>query len=87
MEMDFGICDIVAILVFLKSVKAQLLMNIQHNNNHDDLLLCLKPNPMQLSVSDACEVALLSSLLSWEKMEGWQKTVGTFALKNYFQCL
>lgn len=44
--MHFGICDIVAILVLLKFVKAQLLMNMQHNNNHGNLLLCPKPNPM-----------------------------------------
>lgn len=72
METDFGICDIVAILVFLKFVKAQLLMNIQHNNSYDNLLLCPKPNLKQLSMSDACEVALLF-LPSLEKMEGWQK--------------
>lgn len=64
MEMDFGICDIVVMLVFLKFVKAQLLMNIQHNNNLDNLLLCPKPNPIQLSVSDACEIAPLSFLPS-----------------------
>lgn len=62
MEMDFGICDIV--VVFLKFVKAQLRMNIQHNNNLDNLLLCPKPNPIQLSMSDACEIALLSFLPS-----------------------
>lgn len=64
MEMDFGICDIVVILVFLKFLKAQLLMNLQHNTNLYNLLLCPKPNPMQLSVSDACEIALLSFLPS-----------------------
>lgn len=59
MERDFGICNVVAILVFLKFVKAQLLMNIQHNNNHGNLLLCPKLNPLQLSMSDACMVVVL----------------------------
>lgn len=48
-----------------------------------NLLLCPKPNLMQLSMSDDCEVVLISTLTNQEQIEGWQKMAGTFSLRLF----